>query len=107
MRNEIVYNKLQKYADYMIITSSDDIPPKYNMPSQWLNLDRIITEVKTIAFSDFHNAAMIFDIFDVLTWQVALGVISREKLTEFIDALAENSLFEPTANFIIAVQKLP
>lgn len=107
MRNEIAYNKLQRHADYMIITSAGYIPPKYSRPSQWLNVDKIITEIKTIHFDDFHNAAMIFSIFEILTWQVALDIITREKLTEFIDALSENPLFEPTVNFIIAAQKLP
>ena len=90
----------------MISMKMDNIPPKYNKPSQWLNLDKIITEVKTIAFEDFHNAAMLIDIFDLLSWQVALGVISREKLTEFIDALSENPLFELAVVFIISAEKL-
>lgn len=107
MRNEIAYNKLQRHADYMIITSAEYIPPQYSKPSQWLNLDKMITEVETINFADFHNATMLFDIFDILTWQVALGVISRDKLTEFINALSKNPLVEPTVNFIIAAQKLP
>lgn len=107
MRNEIAYNKLQRYVDCIILTSMRYIPPKYNKPLQWLNVDRIITEVKTIDFAEFHNATMLFDIFDILIWQVALDVISREKLTEVIDALSENPLFEPMTNFIISAHKRP
>ena len=106
MTNAIAYNAIQRHADYMIRTKMDNIPPRYNKPSQWLNLDKIITEVKIIAFEDFHNAAMLIDIFDLLTWQVALGVISRDKLTEFIDALSKNPLFELAVVFIISAEKL-
>lgn len=105
MKNEIAYNKLQRHADCIIMVLVDYIPPKYSKPSQWLNLDRIISDVKTLQFADFHNATMIFDIYNILTCQVVLDIITRDKLTEFICALSENPQAEPMAEFIRTAHK--
>lgn len=101
MKNELVYIKLESYADKRILDLLDYIPPKYSKPTQILNVDKVIAEVKTIHADDFHNAMMLYHIFEILLWQVALDMIPRKKLTEFIDAVSENPQAEPLATFII------
>lgn len=104
MRNEIKYIMLQQHTDEMLETMRDFTPPVVPHVSQWIDMEKIIKDIPKLDV-EFYNAEMIVHAYDMLLWQTALGIITREKLTEFIDALAESSLFPPIVDFIISIHK--
>lgn len=100
--NEIKYIMFQIHTDRVLEELADYVPPVIPYFPRWIDVEKVIKDIPKIK-GEFYCVEMIFYAYNILLWQTTFGIITREKLTEFIDALAQNNHFAPIVEFIMSV----